>query len=108
MYQTTGKGKISPERIARLDAIGFEWDPQRARWNIMYQKLLQFCNEHGHCRVPKGYHRDTELANWVRNQRLEYANLIKVNKILIIVRDQTLYYIVIHFPNLIIPKIYQN
>ena len=80
LYQSTGKGKINPEHIAKLDAIGFEWDPQRARWNIMYEKLLDFYHERGHCQVPKGYQDDTELANWVRNQRLEYANLQRGRK----------------------------
>lgn len=75
-----GNGKITPERIARLESIGFEWDPQRAQWNIMYAKLQAFQREAGHCKVPKGYTRDPELANWVRNQRLEHANMTKNKK----------------------------
>jgi hypothetical protein len=39
LHQDTGHAKITNERIARLDAIGFEWDPQKAIWNIMYEKL---------------------------------------------------------------------
>jgi hypothetical protein len=60
-----------------LESIGFEWDPQRAQWNIMFEKLLSFHKEVGHCKVPKGYTKDPELANWVRNQRLEHANMTK-------------------------------
>ena len=41
---------------------------------------LQFKEEIGHCRVPKGYSKDPELANWVRNQRLEQANYEKKKK----------------------------
>ena len=40
----------------------------------------QFKKEFSHCRVPKGYDKDWELANWVRNQRLEQANLSKEGK----------------------------
>ena len=40
----------------------------------------QFKDEMGHARVPKGYEKDPELANWVRNQRLEEANQKKGNK----------------------------
>ena len=40
----------------------------------------QFKEEVGHCRVPKGYTKDKELANWVRNQRLEEANMRKGKK----------------------------
>jgi hypothetical protein len=49
----TGNGKITPERIARLEGMGFEWDPQRAQWNQMFEKLKQFKEEIGHCKVPK-------------------------------------------------------
>jgi hypothetical protein len=57
-----------------------QWDPQRAQWNIMFQKLQEFAKENDHCKVPKGYIKDPELANWVRNQRLEYANLQRNKK----------------------------
>jgi hypothetical protein len=63
-----------------LESIGFEWDPQRAQWNIMYSKLQAFQREARHCKVPKGYTKDPELANWVRNQRLEHANMTKNKK----------------------------
>jgi len=80
IYQQTGTGKITPERIGRLESIGFEWDPQKAQWNILFDRLVKFKEEVGHCKVPKGYSKDTELANWVRNQRLEQANLKKGKK----------------------------
>jgi len=80
IYQQQGTGKITPERIGRLESIGFEWDPQKAQWNIMFDRLVKFKEEVGHCKVPKGYAKDTELANWVRNQRLEQANFKKNKK----------------------------
>ena len=48
-----GTGKITPDRISRLDAMGFEWDPQKAQWNIMFDKLQKFKEDTGHCKVPK-------------------------------------------------------
>ena len=42
--------------------------------------FLQYKEHYGHCRVPKGYSKDAELANWVRNQRLEEANKRKGKK----------------------------
>lgn len=42
IYQQSGNGKITPERMDRLQSIGFEWDPQQARWTQMFEKLLQF------------------------------------------------------------------
>jgi len=47
---------------------------------MLYQKLLKFAEKNGHARVPKGYTKDKELANWVRNQRLEYANMQRGKK----------------------------
>lgn len=46
----------------------------------MFKKLQEFAKENEHCKVPKGYTKDPELANWVRNQRLEYANLQRGKK----------------------------
>ena len=40
----------------------------------MYEKLQDFCRQHGHAKVPKGFTQNPELANWVRNQRLEHRN----------------------------------
>lgn len=73
-FQEKGKAKITPERIKILESIGFEWDPQKLQWQAMYEKLQDFCRQHGHSKVPKGYTKDVELANWVRNQRLEHRN----------------------------------
>ncbi|KAL3917445.1 MAG: hypothetical protein SGILL_004710 [Bacillariaceae sp.] len=80
LYQNSNSAKITKERIARLDTIGFAWDPQKAQWDAMYEKLKTFTKEAGHCRVPKGYVKDPNLANWVRNQRLEEANQKKGKK----------------------------
>ncbi|GKY96352.1 hypothetical protein MPSEU_000594900 [Mayamaea pseudoterrestris] len=73
LFQASGTGKITPERIKRLNDIEFEWDPQREKWNSNFDKLVLFHRDHAHCRVPKNWSQDPELANWVRNQRLEYS-----------------------------------
>jgi predicted metal-dependent RNase len=80
MLKQRGSGKITQSRVDKLDSIGFEWDPQKSKWNSMFFRLVDFKSEHGHCMVPKGHKEDTELANWVRNQRLEHQNLEKNRK----------------------------
>ena len=40
----------------------------------MYEQLQDFVRQHGHAKVPKGFVHNPELANWVRNQRLEHCN----------------------------------
>lgn len=34
-----GKGKMSKERVALLDEIGFPWDPERERWTRRYTEV---------------------------------------------------------------------
>jgi hypothetical protein len=63
------QGLLSPDRISSLEALGFDWDPISTRWDEMYQKLVEFKNEHGHTNVPQRTPKYTELATWVRNQR---------------------------------------
>jgi hypothetical protein len=45
IYQQKGSGKITEERIARLNSIGFEWDPQKAQWDAMFEKLKKVRKE---------------------------------------------------------------
>jgi hypothetical protein len=80
LYTNRGQGKITPERIDCLEKVGFEWDPQRANWNNMYNRLVKYKERCHHVQVPKGYKEDVELANWVRNQRLEYSNKLRGRK----------------------------
>jgi superfamily II DNA or RNA helicase len=60
------KSQLSDERIARLDAIGFEWDPLAAALEESFAALLAFKEANGHCNVPRNA---GSLGNWVINQR---------------------------------------
>ena len=49
-------GRLPPERIARLDAIGMVWeDPYTAAWNRCYAALVRYRQEHGDLDVPADY-----------------------------------------------------
>lgn len=61
--------RLAPDRVRRLDEIGFEWDPIGTRWEEMFQRLVEFKNECGHTNVPQRSPKYEELATWVRNQR---------------------------------------
>ena len=64
------KASISPERIERLDALGFVWDPFAEQWEEGFSKLLKFHKREGHCLVKKGHKEDDyNLGNWVSTQR---------------------------------------
>jgi len=69
------KGLLSPERIQRLESIGFEWKirwplgTREDHWQRMCAHLESFAREHGHAEVPKGYAPTPGLPGWVFDQR---------------------------------------
>ena len=44
-------------------------------WEIQFQLLKLFSEEHGHCRVPQKYTANPRLGHWVSNQRANKVNL---------------------------------
>ncbi len=64
------RGKLNPDRERQLTELGFDWDPISNRWDEMFATLVAFKNDHGHTNVPQRSRRYTELATWVKNQRL--------------------------------------
>ncbi len=76
------EGRLSSDRLQRLDAIGFEWDPLSGRQEEMLARLTQFRNQFGHCRVPDMWEEDPQLAAWVGNQRqLKKRGLLSADRI---------------------------
>jgi len=63
------KGRLSEERVARLEALGFEWDPFTADWEALVQALVAFKENQGHCGVPTRWGENPELGRWVSTQR---------------------------------------
>jgi superfamily II DNA or RNA helicase len=68
-----GKGKLSSERIAQLESIGFCWDPYSEDLEKWIKQLKAYKVVHGDCRVPYAYKLNTKLASWVNNQRQNYS-----------------------------------
>ena len=64
--------RMTPERIERLEAIGFVWNAQEALWQEMYSRLVDYKHEKGDANVPQGYDEDPKLGIWVSNQRTAY------------------------------------
>ena len=73
--QRKDRGAVSPERIARLDALGFAWDPIDAAWEEMFAALGTFKNDNGHCNVPARYPENPMLGGWVSRQRRSKGTL---------------------------------
>jgi superfamily II DNA or RNA helicase len=64
------KGKLSGERVAKLESIGFEWDPHAAVWDRRFDELKSYYEKHGHFIVTS---RHKVLKAWISLHRFYYA-----------------------------------
>ena len=62
-------GNLAPDRIAKLRAINFDWNPHQSRWQRFYEELQEYQRENNHCRVPAEWNENPQLAHWVAVQR---------------------------------------
>jgi hypothetical protein len=67
--QRRGRYDMSDQRIALLNRVGFEWDPNDTKWNEMYERLLTYKVVNGSTRVLCTYDKDPSLGQWVLTQR---------------------------------------
>ena len=68
--QRSSKDNLSEDRINRLNALGFSWDPIAEQWEQSFSLLWKFHKIHGHCRVPAGFKVEgINLGTWVGSQR---------------------------------------
>ena len=70
------KGTLRQDREAKLNELQFTWRGQdimllttQNKWNASYQKLVEYKQTFGHCRVPVGRKEDSSLGSWVAVQR---------------------------------------
>ena len=79
-------GRLSSERIRKLESLGFTWERADTSWNQKYRALCDYRKEHGHCNVPQRWPEDQRLATWVAEQRkhrerLSPKRIVKLEKI---------------------------
>ena len=70
---------LAPERVERLDQIGFSWARQEDTWESNYAALAEYRRVHGHCRVSTLSEEHGSLGNWVRTMR-EYKKRGKLSE----------------------------
>jgi hypothetical protein len=82
------KGKLSQDRILRLEAIGFVWSRQELAWDEMYQRLVNYKRIHGDCDVLQEWREDPQLGSWVVKQKylrkkglLTKERIMKLNEV---------------------------
>ena len=68
--QRSKKYGLTPDRLKRLNSIGFTWDPIAEQWEQGFAALHKFHKREGHCRVVRGHKENgRKLGVWVNNQR---------------------------------------
>ncbi|MBE2283810.1 MAG: helicase associated domain-containing protein [Prosthecobacter sp.] len=76
-------GAMKPEQKAKLDALGFEWDPpglhtvalvehQESQWESKFAQLAAFKEAQGHTRVSKNWRGNPALGQWLQKQRSKF------------------------------------
>ena len=65
------KGKLSQERVVRLNTLGMVWDPLADAWELAFRKLAEHRAENGDVLVPQNFVTadDLKLGFWVKTQR---------------------------------------
>ena len=66
------EGKLSNDRIKRLEDVGFVWDGRESSWEKILDVLKEYKINHGDCNVPSIWLENKKLAGWVQTQRHNY------------------------------------
>ncbi len=59
----------SQQLTAEQRTLLFGGESLELRWRSLYERLKQYCADHGDADVPSGWKADRKLAAWVSNQR---------------------------------------
>ncbi|MCH8839163.1 MAG: Helicase associated domain protein [Planctomycetes bacterium] len=63
------QGKLTSERVERLETLGFSWERREAGWEEMFATLQSYKAAHGDCKVPKTWPDNPKFGRWVSRQR---------------------------------------
>lgn|GEM_PF-1980662 len=66
------RGVLDPDRIRRLDGIGFVWDARDDKWGRMFEKFREHAQRNS-CPPSRGVD-DAELVRWYTQQRSALAS----------------------------------
>lgn len=72
-------GKLSQEKINKLQDAGFVFNVDEYQWNLKYEKLCRYYKIHGHCNISTSDEDFGDLYKWLGHQRIAY----KENQLLI-------------------------
>lgn len=61
--------RVAEDRIARLNRLGFEWNPVGSIWEKRFNELVEYKHRKGDCNVPAKWEHNPSLGKWVSHQR---------------------------------------
>lgn len=66
-------GKLEDYRIAKMEELGFSWDPLEEKWNQLYNLAKKYYEKYGDLLVPFSYEIDNlRLGAWIAIQRRNF------------------------------------
>ena len=69
---------MTKEKIAKLESIEFRFYIGKGKalrtWDIYFNALVKFKENHGHTNIPLGHRDDPNLGKWAYQQRLNFSN----------------------------------
>ncbi|SFB66264.1 Helicase associated domain protein [Ruminococcus albus] len=69
------QGKLSKNRVDKLNSIDFPWDVNEASWQTFYEELKSIVESLGHFPKKSEFGSDkTSLYRWVTTQKYKYRN----------------------------------
>jgi hypothetical protein len=75
-------GKLSEDRIRRLEELGFVWNTRDTAWEERFAALVNYRDRSGNCNVPQNWPENPQLAEWVSTQRgARKANKLDADRI---------------------------
>jgi len=73
-----GDINLKPDRIERLEEIGFKWHVHDALFHKHYHELVAFKEKFGHCIVSQNYKGNPSLGYWCKAMRRTYGRIQKM------------------------------
>jgi hypothetical protein len=61
-----------------LEKLDFDWNPEDAEWNAMFDRLANFKKKFDNTLVPDVFGEDQPLGTWVRRQRVVYGKHLSI------------------------------
>ena len=68
------QGKLSAERVRKLESLGMSWSLSEVFWNSGFEHAMKYKNGHGNLKMPIGYVCEDgfKLKSWINNQTVRY------------------------------------